>query len=53
MLVQINSLALRLSHRLVFDRESGKAKGFGFCEFHGQDLPSSYRGDNILHALLP
>lgn len=33
-------LALSSIHelRLVFDRDTGKAKGFGFCEFYGAKL---------------
>ena len=28
-----------LRHRLVFDRDTGKPKGYGFCEFAGQLYP--------------
>ena len=29
--------------RLVFDRETGKAKGYGFCEFEDADVTHRYR----------
>jgi cleavage stimulation factor subunit 2 len=40
------SLCLLLC-RLIMDRETGKPKGFGFCEFHSkEDAESAYRNLN-------
>ncbi len=30
-------------HRLVFDRETGKPKGYGFCEFRDEETALSLR----------
>ncbi|KAE9549379.1 hypothetical protein FO519_007407 [Halicephalobus sp. NKZ332] len=30
-----------VSFRLVYDRETGKSKGFGFCEFHDQNTANN------------
>jgi RNA recognition motif-containing protein len=33
--------------RLILDRETGKPKGFGFCEFHNkEDAESAFRNLN-------
>jgi cleavage stimulation factor subunit 2 len=32
-----NEVGPVVSFRLVYDRETGKPKGYGFCEFAGKD----------------
>lgn len=47
--VTLSPAPLLLLHkrRLIMDRETGKPKGFGFCEFHSkEDAESAYRNLN-------